>query len=137
MRLKKFSRKCLAWVARYRLFQGIILWSIVHMSNMLPIERLRETDSLIAFHHPEPNYPVHILILLKRSVPTLMDLATTDASLLMEIIQTAQSLVQEFNLQGVGYRLIVNGGKYQSLPQLHFHLVSDSSIEPSTAPGKL
>jgi hypothetical protein len=24
-----------------------------------------------------------------------------------------------------GYRLIVNGGKYQDFPYLHFHLISD------------
>jgi len=31
--------------------------------------------------------------------------------------------VDEFHLQA--YRLIVNGGKYQDFPHLHFHLISD------------
>ena len=106
----------------------ILLWSITHMNNVLPIERLRETDNLIAFHHPEPTYPVHILIVPKRTIPTLMDITPTDAGLIMEIMQTALSLVDEFKLQEVGYRLIVNGGKYQSLPQLHYHLVSESPL---------
>jgi len=98
------------------------------MSNFIPIERLRETNNTIAFHHPEPTYPVHILIVPKRTIPTFMDITTMDADLIMEIMQTAQSLVEEFKLQEMGYRLIINGGKYQSLPQLHYHLVSESPI---------
>ena len=83
---------------------------------------------MIAFHHPESTYPVHILIVPKRSIQTFMDITTTDTALIMEIMQMAQSLVEEFKLQEVGYRLIVNGGKYQSLPLLHYHLVSESLI---------
>jgi diadenosine tetraphosphate (Ap4A) HIT family hydrolase len=40
-------------------------------------------------------------------------------------MQVIQSLVVEFRLEEIGYRLIVNGGKYQDVPQLHFHLVSE------------
>ena len=34
-----------------------------------------------------------------------------------------------FILAESGYRLIVNGGKYQDFPYLHFHLVSDLTPE--------
>lgn len=98
------------------------------MSNILPINRLRETNNLIAFHHPEPAYPVHILIIPKQSIANFMDLSPADAGLMMEIVQMVKSLVEELKLQEVGYRLIVNGGKYQSLPQLHYHLVSGTPI---------
>jgi hypothetical protein len=35
------------------------------------------------------------------------------------------NLVRRFDLARSGYRLIVNGGQAQDIPQLHFHLVSD------------
>ncbi|OGN93712.1 MAG: hypothetical protein A2Y88_10870 [Chloroflexi bacterium RBG_13_48_10] len=57
-----------------------------------------------------------------------MELAPTEAGLLVEVVQMAQSLVEELKLSAEGYRLIVNGGKYQSLPRLHFHLVSGNPI---------
>jgi histidine triad (HIT) family protein len=90
------------------------------MSNFIPIERLRETNNLIAFHHHEPTYPVHILIVPKRSIRTFMDLTTMDAGLIMEIMQTAQSLVEEFKLQEVGYRLIINRASTRAFPSCIF-----------------
>lgn len=94
------------------------------MSNTLPINLLRDTPSLVAFHSPKPLHPIHIIIMPKRSIKRLMDLTPEDADLLSEVVTMVQSLVEEFVLQEQGFRLIVNGGKYQTVGQLHFHLVS-------------
>ncbi len=96
-----------------------------HMAFVIPLQRLRETPELIAFHHPSPSYPVHILIVPKRSYPSLMAMPPEDSSFLRDLFETVQSLVREFNLEQAGYRLIANGGAYQEIPILHFHLVSE------------
>ena len=41
---------------------------------------------------------------------------------------TIQSLVHEFYLED-GYRLIANGGAYQDIPILHFHLVAGDNLK--------
>jgi histidine triad (HIT) family protein len=51
-------------------------------------------------------------------------LQTTDTDFMLDLFQTVQSIVAEFNLAESGYRLICNGGAYQDVPHLHFHLVS-------------
>ncbi len=56
-----------------------------------------------------------------------MDVQAADADFLLDLVQTVQSLVQELNLEPGGYRLITNGGAYQDIPHLHFHLVADTS----------
>ncbi|NJM39812.1 MAG: HIT domain-containing protein [Anaerolineae bacterium] len=94
------------------------------MSFVIPVHRLRETHTLIAFYHPKPSYAVHILLVPKRAVFSLMALAPDDAAFLTDLMTTVQSLVRELNLELAGYRLIANGGEYQDVPQLHFHLVS-------------
>jgi len=104
-------------------------WLFAHMSFALPLKRLRETESLVAFHHPQPAYPVHILIVPRRAVPDLMALQTADADFFLDLFPTVQSLVAQFNLESTGYRLITNGGPYQDIPQLHFHLVSGAGVE--------
>ncbi len=105
--------------------QKSIGWIFSHMSFALPVKRLRETKSLIAFYHPNPTYKVHILLVPKKSIASLSELAPADQDFLAELFQCVQSLVAELHLEEAGYRLIVNGGKYQQIPQLHFHLVSD------------
>jgi len=111
--------------ARHPLGAKLVGWVFTHMTFALPVKRLRETPTLIAFHHPQPSYPLHILLVPKRVIPSLSDVKATDADLLADLMQVTQSLVMEFGLEKTGYRLIVNGGKYQDVPQLHFHLVSE------------
>ena len=121
-----FIRRCAFAFARTRLGKSLLPWIFAHMSFAIPVHRLRQSDSLLAFHHPSPSYPLHILIVPRRLILSLADLKPEDAGLLLEVLQMAQSLVQELGLEQAGYRLIVNGGAYQDLPQLHFHLVSEA-----------
>jgi histidine triad (HIT) family protein len=101
----------------------IIGWVFARMSFAIPVKRLRETKTLMAFHHPTPSYPFHVLLIPKAAVKSLMELNADDTEFLTDLYTTIQSLVTEFHLPA--YRLIVNGGKFQDFPQLHFHLISD------------
>lgn len=96
-----------------------------YMSFAIPVHRLRETDTLLAFEHPKPSYPLHILIVPKKAIASMMAIAPADAVFLADVFQTVQSLVAEYQLEIRGYRLICNGGPNQDVPQLHFHLVSE------------
>jgi histidine triad (HIT) family protein len=104
-----------------KLFVG---WFFAHMSFAIPVKRLRETKWLIAFHHPRPSYPLHILLVPNKTLASPADLGPEDAEFLADLFVTVGSLVAEFDLEGTGYRLIANGGSFQDVPQLHFHLVS-------------
>lgn len=77
----------------------------------------------MAFRHPKPSYPFHVLIVPKKAAVSLMQLDASDAAFLTNLYSTVQSLVDEFKLPA--YRLIVNGGEFQDFPQLHFHLVGE------------
>lgn len=101
----------------------LIGWIFEHMSFAIPVKRLRETDTLMAFHHPKPSYAFHVLLMPKQAVSSLLELDPKDSVFLTELYSTVQSLVDEFHLSA--WRLIVNGGEYQDFPQLHFHLVSN------------
>ncbi len=112
-------------LARSHFGQRLTALVFTKMDFLLPVQRLRDTPNLLAFHHPQPSYPLHILIVPKRSLAGLQDLSQADQEILYEIFQTAQSLVTEFNLDQVEYRLVMNGGKNQDIPLLHFHLISE------------
>ncbi len=96
------------------------------MSFAIPVHRLRETSTLMAFEHPKPVYPVHILIVPKKAIASMMHITAADSLFMTDVFQTVQSLVTEYHLESRGYRLICNGGEYQDVPQLHFHLISES-----------
>ncbi len=94
-------------------------------SDKLPLNYIRESDTLVAFHHPRPSYKTHILLVPKKGISSIEQLDKEDHAFLLELFQCVQSLVTEFNLSKTGYRLVANGGKYQEIPQLHFHLISE------------
>jgi histidine triad (HIT) family protein len=101
----------------------LIGWIFAHMSFVMPVNRLRETETLMAFYHPKPSYKFHVLLVPKKAVPSLKDFDSNDSAFLADLYSTVQSLVEEYQLSA--YRLIVNGGEYQDFPQLHFHLISN------------
>ena len=106
----------------FSLFAPLIGWIFAHMSFAIPVKRLRETDTLMAFYHPKPAYSFHVLLMPKKAVPSLKEFDSTNTTFLTDLYSTVQSLVDEFQLPA--WRLIVNGGEYQDFPQLHFHLIS-------------
>jgi histidine triad (HIT) family protein len=109
-------------IARTSLGRMFIGWVFAHMSFVIPVERLRETRSLVAFYHPRPSYPIHILLVPKKAIGSLTALTDGDQDFVHDLFLAVQSLVAELGLEQAGYRLIANGGKYQEVTQLHSHV---------------
>jgi histidine triad (HIT) family protein len=118
--LRRFARRNTPQTVRF------LAWIMETFPFALPVVRLRETSTLLAFHHPAPAYPYHVLLVPKKPIATLADLdPAADGDFLTDLYATVQTLVKQFHLAEGGYRLIVNGGEYQDFPYLHFHLISD------------
>ena len=111
-------------IARSRIVGWFVCYLFAKMSFVIPVKRLRETKTLIAFYHPQPSHDVHILLVPKKAVKNFSDLSTEDTDFLTDLVNVVKSLVLELELEEPGYRLVVNGGLYQDIPQLHFHLIS-------------
>jgi histidine triad (HIT) family protein len=104
-------------------------WVMTNMSFLISAKHLRETDTLIAFFHPKPSHLFHVLILPKKQYSSLMDVSEKDVKFLGDLVESVKSLIKEYKLDKGGYRLITNGGKYQDIKYLHFHLVADEMEE--------
>ena len=128
MKLAGKVRGALFQLARSPLAGFLVRWVFQSMSFLIPVERLRETPSLLAFHHPQPSYPLHILIVPRRGYRSLLDLDPGDVAFQRDLVETVQSLVREFHLDDSGYRLLVNGGAYQDVQVLHYHLFSEQKL---------
>lgn len=126
MEIYSTMKKLLFRIARSRFSRYFIGWIFTNMSWSIPVKRLYETDTLIAFNHPVPSHPVHILIVPKRSYASITAISPGDCAFHADLFQTVQKLVSALSLQNHGYSLVCNGGTYQDVPHLHFHLISDA-----------
>lgn len=92
------------------------------LSNKLAVEKVRETEKVLAYYHTKPNWTVHIVIIPKQHVTRLVELE--DMGVIQEIFQVAQDIIKEKGFAESNYKIITNGGSFQDSQHLHFHLVS-------------
>ena len=99
------------------------------MSFAIPVARLFESNLVVAFHHPKPVADIHVLIVPKRKIASILHLTDNDAPVLADVFKAAQAVVEQLQIMPNGYRLIVNGGDYQDVRQVHWHLLSGQRSE--------
>ena len=94
-----------------------------------------ENDNILAFKDANPISPIHILIIPKKEIPTLNDIAVSDKELLGEMFIIAQKIAKKLNINKKGYRVVFNcnedGG--QTVYHIHMHLLGGRSF--SWPPG--
>ncbi len=93
------------------------------VEGKIPAKKVFETDTIVAFPDINPSAETHILIVPKKHIAGMHDLALEHGPQLAEVYQVAKQLVSEYNLSDKQYRVVVNGGKAQHVPHLHFHLL--------------
>ncbi len=93
------------------------------ISGEITKELAYESEKLVAFDDINPSAEVHTLIVPKEHIGGIKDLGGSYGDLLAEVYQAVNTLVAEKNLENDLYRVVVNGGKAQHVPHLHFHLL--------------
>lgn len=117
--------KTLFKLARRPFMGTIVGFGLSYMHRLTPIKRVKNTANILAFHHPRPSWNTHMLVIPKRPIRTLLDL-TNDQNrrYFGDVLLAARDLVKEHRLDGEEFVLCANGGPYQDVYQVHFHLLT-------------
>jgi histidine triad (HIT) family protein len=99
-------------------------------SGELPSDVLYQDEEVIAFRDINPQAPVHILIVPKRHIPSLAELAEGEMSLIGHMVNVANRLAKAEGISEKGYRLVLNCGAEggQLVPHLHMHLLGGRGL---------
>jgi histidine triad (HIT) family protein len=95
----------------------------------VPARIEHEDDLCLAFHDVAPQAPVHVLVIPKRPITSLAEIADDDAALLGHLVVVATRIARSLGLAD-GYRLVVNCGRDggQSVDHLHVHLLGGRGL---------
>ena len=93
------------------------------INKEIPKEFDFTSDTLVVFPDINPSADIHLLIVPKEHIGGLSNLSEKHSKLLSEIYTVTNKLVEENNLKKSLYRVVVNGGKAQHVPHLHFHFL--------------
>ncbi|MDZ4806121.1 MAG: histidine triad nucleotide-binding protein [Candidatus Eisenbacteria bacterium] len=91
----------------------------------VPAKVVFADEEFVAFEDIQPQAPVHLLLIPRRHLPGLNDLAPDDDALFGRLGLLARRLAHERGLAEAGYRIVVNSGPDagQSVFHLHLHLL--------------
>lgn len=97
----------------------------------IPAKIAYEDDQALAFSDNNPQAPTHILIIPKRHLATLSDMATEDASLIGHLFHVAAQLARERGVAEAGYRTVINTNRQagQSVFHIHVHLLGGRAMQ--------
>ena len=86
---------------------------------------LHQDDEVIAIRDINPQAPIHILIIPKAHIPSLVEVEAEHKGLLGHMIHVASELARAQGVAENGYRLVINTGPYsgQVVGHLHLHLL--------------
>ena len=96
------------------------------LSHKIPIDVVYESERVLGFHHTNPAYDVHIMVIPKQHINDLTTL--NDANFTLEIFDVIQKITVDLKQEKGACRVITNLGSYQHNKHLHFHIISDKSI---------
>jgi histidine triad (HIT) family protein len=85
-----------------------------------------EDDAVVAFKDIYPKAPVHLLIVPRRHIASLVDAADEDALVLGRCVVAARRLAENSGYAEKGFRLSVNTGPEggQVVYHVHFHFTA-------------
>lgn len=91
----------------------------------IPAQIEYEDEDVIAIKDINPQAPVHILIIPKKRIRTLNDVAEEDIPLLGKMTYVAVQIAMEKGIAETGYRLVWNCNRDagQSVFHIHLHLL--------------
>ena len=84
-----------------------------------------------------PPWEHHLVVIPKQHVRNLVDVE--DPALLAELFQAVIAVIRHKGFGASNFKVITNGGSYQSNQHLHIHIVSGRPLDPdgSAAKGEL
>ncbi|MFN8531044.1 MAG: HIT domain-containing protein, partial [Anaerolineae bacterium] len=95
-------------------------------------ERVHETANVLAFRHTRPAYPVHIVVIPKRHISSLLDITAEDTPLLVELLSVVRECAAQVVAEQGSCRVVTNMGRYQDSKHLHFHVISGDRFPITT-----
>ena len=101
----------------------------------IPCRKVYEDEAVLAFDDIHPMSPIHVVLIPKRHVPTLLDLAPSEDDLPRHLIQGVQAVARIKGLDRNGFRMVINcmedGG--QVVFHLHCHILGGQRLKDDLA----
>lgn len=96
----------------------------------IPSDTVYEDDEIIAFRDIHPAAPIHILVIPKKHIESLIDVKQEDEQLIARIFKVINKIAEQEGMDKKGFRVIINCGEDsgQEVGHLHFHILGGKKL---------
>ena len=100
------------------------------IAGQIPGQFVHQDDQLVAIRDLNPQAPLHVLILPRRHIATLNDLASADDALVGAMNRAAAAIAKEHGYADRGYRTVFNCNREagQTVFHIHLHLLAGRGL---------
>ena len=93
------------------------------LSGKLDVDIIWENDKVLAFHHPQPTSEIHVVVVPKKHITSILDDEAVDGVLLTSIVQAIQIVAKSTDLDKNGFYVRLNAAAPGVTPHMHWHIV--------------
>ena len=95
------------------------------LSGDIPADIVYESETAIAFRDINPQAPTHLLIIPRKHIATINDIAEEDELLVGSLYSAAREIAAAEGIAEDGYRAVMNcnEGAGQTVFHIHLHLL--------------
>ena len=101
----------------------------------IPSSRVYEDDNVLAFDDIHPMAPVHVIVIPKHHIPTLLDVDAGATQIMNGLTKAVQEVARVKKVDRKGFRVVVNcneeGG--QVIFHLHIHILGGKKLKDELA----
>lgn len=100
------------------------------INGEIPSDIVYEDENVLAFKDINPQMPIHILIIPKKHIESIIDLKSEDETLVGKIFTAINSIARDIGIDKTGFRVISNCGENagQTVKHLHFHILAGEKM---------
>jgi histidine triad (HIT) family protein len=92
------------------------------LSGKLDIKKVWEDERVLAFHHPKPKAEIHVVVIPKQHVESLLDPLALEGALLSSMMQAIQNVAYQLRLDQTGFFVRANAAAPGVTPHMHWHI---------------
>ena len=104
-------------------------------TGTIPSKKVYEDAEVLAFDDIHPMAPVHVIIIPKKHIPTMLDVTKTDMNSIGSMFIAAQEVARIKGINERGFRVVINcneeGG--QVIFHLHMHVLGGEKLKEGLA----
>lgn len=95
----------------------------------IPATIVYEDEHCLAFEDIHPQAPTHLVVIPKKEIASVDDVAEADAQLIGHLFVAMRAIAARLGLKD-GYRIVTNCGRNagQEVMHLHFHLLAGRKL---------